>query len=518
VKTGTDKNEVIRPGQSATQDVRVHPFYVGRTTVRLIDTPGIGDTRGIEQDKKNFQKILSALCNLEEVQGICIFLKPNNARLNEMFCFYIKELFTHLHRDCSKNIVFCFTNSRGTFYRPGDTMPALKTLLSEETLEIPVGPKTVYCYDSEAYRFLAAVKNNPSVNFTTDERKNSSQSLEKSITETKRMLEHIWSLPSHPIQRTLNLNLTRELVLKMVKPLAEISRNIQITKAILNEEAKEIEEMKESFKELKKKKITTRTEIEVKRLDYPKTVCSNKNCVKIWFNDGVKVTEYFTVCHDRCGCVSGVKEDSIGNPELMGCWAMINGSCRHSNCGHHYREHLHVYHDSIQVVKQVENQAVKDSLEKNLRAVEMKQKRIDEKNKLIEEYEYELKEIEKASVTFAYFLKVNAITPFNDGMEIYLKHLIREEENKVGLGGNEKTLNSLKKSLESYIHEKSILDQQMKIGKGRAPEAGEVNALVNKLNGLRHSGQTLKDALDCVNYAAGRVYMETQVRPSVWSS
>ena len=136
VSTGEDKNEIQSTGKSATQECKVYSFVRDNTKIKLIDTPGVGDTRGIDQDKMNFQNILKTLSYLEELHGICILLKPNNSRLNIMFKFCIKELLTYLHRDASSNIMFCFTNSRSTFYRPGDTMPVLRALLDESSIKI----------------------------------------------------------------------------------------------------------------------------------------------------------------------------------------------------------------------------------------------------------------------------------------------------------------------------------------------------------------------------------------------
>jgi hypothetical protein len=51
-------NEVLQTGQSATQETRSYIFHVGDRKIRLIDTPGIGDCRGIEQDRENFDNIL----------------------------------------------------------------------------------------------------------------------------------------------------------------------------------------------------------------------------------------------------------------------------------------------------------------------------------------------------------------------------------------------------------------------------------------------------------------------------
>ncbi len=46
ITTGEEDNECRTIGQSATQGTKAHVFnYKGAVNVRLIDTPGIGDTR-----------------------------------------------------------------------------------------------------------------------------------------------------------------------------------------------------------------------------------------------------------------------------------------------------------------------------------------------------------------------------------------------------------------------------------------------------------------------------------------
>jgi hypothetical protein len=87
----------------------------------LIDTPGVGDTRGFEQDKKNFAMTLDYISSFKEIHGICILLKPNEARLTPSLRYCISQLFSQLHRNAAKNIVFCLTNTQGTLYKPGET-------------------------------------------------------------------------------------------------------------------------------------------------------------------------------------------------------------------------------------------------------------------------------------------------------------------------------------------------------------------------------------------------------------
>lgn len=166
-------NESDVLGDSATQESKTYTFPILGTNklLRLIDTPGIADTRGINQDEKNCENILQKIAQYDVLHAICILLTPNNARITAEFEFSIKQLLSRLEKSATNNIVFIFTNSRSTFYKPGDTLPALQRVLQNikekpPYVDIPVKSKNVFCMDNEAFRFLMASK---VVSFTRDE-------------------------------------------------------------------------------------------------------------------------------------------------------------------------------------------------------------------------------------------------------------------------------------------------------------------------------------------------------------
>lgn len=153
ISFGSDENEVFKTGESATQFPQEYIFESDTERFHLIDTPGIGDSRGIDQDKKNFANTLDFLQCFDKISAVVVLLKPNNARLTVAFKFCVLELLTHLHKSLVSNIMFAFTNSRGTFYRPGDTLPALKKLLNEKQISIDVSKENYFCFDNEAFRY-----------------------------------------------------------------------------------------------------------------------------------------------------------------------------------------------------------------------------------------------------------------------------------------------------------------------------------------------------------------------------
>jgi hypothetical protein len=114
---------------------------------------------------------------------------------------------------------------------------------------------------------------------------------------------------------------------------------------------------------------------------------------------------------------------------------------------------MYITYETQEVDVMVEDKDIKNLLESKSSAEEKKQKIIDGKRKEIEEFNRELKIIQEASVRLAMFLKRNAITIYNDGMEAYLHHLIHEEKSKVACGGSRKVLDSLGDQLQIYKHQ-----------------------------------------------------------------
>ena len=155
IKFGSDENEVFADGQSATQFPREYVIETDTTNFHLIDTPGIGDGRGIEQDEENFDNILAFLTRYEKINAIVMLLKPNNTRLTTAFKFCVVELLSHLHKSVVSNIIFAFTNTRGTLYRPGESLPVLNKLLKEYNIGINLSSSSYFCFDNEAFRYYS---------------------------------------------------------------------------------------------------------------------------------------------------------------------------------------------------------------------------------------------------------------------------------------------------------------------------------------------------------------------------
>ncbi|CAF3309880.1 unnamed protein product [Rotaria socialis] len=180
-------------GQSVTQHCRSYTFDLhdgGRRMVRIIDTPGFGDTRGTDQDDQNIEHILQYINNLTHLNAICFLLKPNASRLNVFFRTCFTQLFSLLSPAARHNTIFCFTNARSTFYAPGNTAPLLKTMLAESSMsDITFKKENTFCFDSESFRYLVALQSD--VSFGYDEKTEYEHSWSTSVKESNRLIDYI---------------------------------------------------------------------------------------------------------------------------------------------------------------------------------------------------------------------------------------------------------------------------------------------------------------------------------------
>jgi len=513
VKTGADKNEDQQVGHSSTQFPKSYVFRRGRINVRIIDTPGIGDTRGIDQDRINLQNIMTHLSNLDEINGICVLLKPNNSRLTVMFSFCIKELLTHLHRDACKNIVFCFTNARSTFYKPGDTLPALRQLLATNTdIDLRLCKETIYCIDNESVRFLAALKQG--IKFDEEEKKNYAISWEASVKETNRLIEYISSLPPHKIKNTLSLNDARRLIVALSRPLAEITSTIQNNIAVVEQRRREVLESTKHKDDLSNNLYIPAIDLKTSPLNHPRTVCTSSSCVKHIAIAGVQKIDYVKHCHPHC-YLTGVPTDIVNCTALQQCAAM-GGKQNCQMCGCSWKVHMHITYECTQVKTNIVDVNIQKQIQDktvNIETINQHLKSLEDRIRVLED---EKRQVAEVSAKFGCFLKHNAIAPFNDAMLDYLEHLIEIERGKVSAGGEKSTLTGLENMKSMYEEEVKILERAINDPESttRVPVTENIRSLYDHLCHLQITGPMLKNAMNAAEAAnvGAMQYNEQRIR------
>lgn len=503
-------------GASATQATTVYRIQMGDMTVRLIDTPGIGDTRGIEQDHKNMADILTKLASFENLHGILILLKPNSARLTLMFKFCVTELLTHLHRDAAANMVFGFTSTRMTNYMPGDAFKPLQALLKKyEAVRISLTHKNTYCFDSESFRFLAALKQ---TGRPMDNEDDFRRSWKRSEEESHRLLDYFQTLEPHLVKGTLSLNRARDLITKLTKPIAEIMDVINTTIRINEDHIKELADERCKGDALKARLNFQKVNKATKNLDKPRTVCTESACTDRVPGavPGIPTIVYKMHCHKIC-YLTEVPREVAGTEALKHCAAFSGGKC--NLCRHGWKSHQHVWYELENKLTTEKDPTVEKRLKNHESEIKIKEAAIKVLAQKLTEARGELKELEDAAAQFGLFLKMNSITAYNDEMIAYLDEQIKEAKQTLNETRTSKDrLDGLQRTRKEYEQHIRILEKEMRAGQTRKPlDERDIELLVKKLYKLKHWGQNLKDIKTAAENYGSSTYHERLFRaPRQW--
>ncbi|XP_066911397.1 uncharacterized protein [Clytia hemisphaerica] len=520
-KSPDELNERGELGKSSTKKPKSYYFdFDDKNQVRIIDTPGIVDTAGIEKDKENLELILDHISHFNNINGICILLPPNDSREGIEMRFCIGELLTHLHKSAAENIMFCFTKCHETFFKPGETLPVLKRFLANlKDVDIAATRNNCFYFENDSFRLLSCLQNG--IEFNEKIIENYSPSWDHSATEAARLFKYVCKLKPHSTNETISLNKTRKWIVGMNKPMALIQANISNRIKLRNSKKQELTGIQEEVENLKDKLEFEFSMPFVIPLDHPKTVCYHESCTKkIKVGNDAKL-EPIKSCHDPCDL--NVRADVMGESSLRGCkcmknWRVFDGDeC--NVCHHSYEHHLHIRYNVGFKTEKATDKKVQEMLERNesqSKIIEEAIKNFERENKTDEE---ELNTILNISAQFACFLKRFAISTFNDGVYSYLELLIDEQKK---LENNEK-MNELIRMRDQYEIQKNIIEKAIKNSNGErsdkfisTPE--EAEALKEKLFLFEINGQLFKKMSEDIakielNFAfkESRVFLRKQV-------
>ncbi|XP_054166279.1 uncharacterized protein LOC128963777 [Oppia nitens] len=540
VPTNTENTE--KTTESATQYPRCYTFDLGDHQLNIIDTPGIADTKGLDKDNQNMQNILNFISHYSVINGICVLLKPNEARVGVIFKYCILELLCHLSKSAANNIMFVFTNARGTFYEPGDTAAALEDVLTQvrqrpPNVEIRFDENNTFCFDNESFRYLVAVSEPNNMVFNKNVETDYETSWSRSVDECQRMMTYICKIKPHNVMDTLSINDAKRTIKLLTQPMADISKNIADNLKECQLRTQRILHFEGNIKDLMNELYIPVIDIASTPLTDPRTVCSDNNCCESENIDGNVVKHYKTVCHWKCY----LKYDDgnvIGNRGLLDCQAFNeykqtgpdrqvrpedanlhpDNSCvadpvtglitvhyaeriKHDycqTCGHSYMVHLHVNYETRKIKTKRRDEAKYALITSDEEARDAQRDKVNElmdRQKLLAE---ESKIINECMAMFAVFLKHNALTPFNDAFMDYVEHLIRDEEqnNRLVSGVKQQSVKQLKDMLEQYKHERdSILDAMKKGDNYKTVTLEDIDNCVNRLNKLPINGKKIQELM-----------------------
>uniref|UniRef100_A0A8C1GSQ5 AAA+ ATPase domain-containing protein n=1 Tax=Cyprinus carpio TaxID=7962 RepID=A0A8C1GSQ5_CYPCA len=115
--------------QSQTSSITIYGFYLPESPIDLtiIDTPGYGDTRDIDNDKEISIGLLSLSRSdnsIHEIDAVCLVIKSSVNRLSDRQVYIFDAVQSLFGKDIAENIVLLFTHSDGM--RPKNALTAVK--------------------------------------------------------------------------------------------------------------------------------------------------------------------------------------------------------------------------------------------------------------------------------------------------------------------------------------------------------------------------------------------------------
>lgn len=490
-----DKNERVTKGDSSTQKCRAYEFpYKDDKKIRFIDTPGIGDTRGVKQDRANLEEILDFISGYDKINGICVLLLPDVTRLTLSFRFCIDELLMHLHKSAKDNILFTFTKTRATFYQAGATLAPLMTYIKEletkDRITIRLEPNTMYYFDNEAFKLYAALKQN--ITFDAKTKRLFGESWVQSVEESRRLINRVMDLKPHRTEETLTLDKARRSIFQLAAPMAKINENIAIELEAILALKKLAETNQITAQELKEKLIETYMDLDPINLTHPRTVCTSDGCSTVHGS----IVRYNKHCHDDCR-LGNISLTVLRHASIRLCSKMsvLEGHCY--TCGCKWDKHMHVQIDYEEVKKQKTNADIAEMLqETNLKAESMQQE-ISKADTRVKSLESEKKQIFDGLMIFTRFLLQNSIVQQNSGILDYIDMSIRNQERVAEWSKDYSIVNSLKQQRMEYVTQKEVFENAKKEGKLRSGEITleDVMRARDGLCRLENNGEALTSVL-----------------------
>ena len=127
--------EEKRPDESKSNTKGVNCYNIKREgypyPIKIIDSQGVGDTRGPELDEELIPKLKEIFTSINHINCICFVVKETDIRLGSSQQYIYKTCLDVFAKDVNKNFVLMLTNSR--FEDEPENIPVLKTLKLEDS-------------------------------------------------------------------------------------------------------------------------------------------------------------------------------------------------------------------------------------------------------------------------------------------------------------------------------------------------------------------------------------------------
>ena len=311
--------------QSKTDGAKMYKAKVFRKKIRIIDSPGFGDSRGLKQDKENARKIIETLTSEDYVNCICLLINGRTPRMTATLQYVLTEITAIMPRKVLDNIIVVFTNCTDILDLTFD--PALLSEYFGKKFE----DDRIFCLENPYCRFEKAKEKQ---HFLPP--KKVAASLKQAFEKAGEMLEEMCKviLPFSPVY---------------TYQFGELYQKKQLIEKDTLVILEEYEYQKQLESEIGKAKEGVRAASNSKELhaNYQST-----SVVERWVP--VDTDRHNTLCGAR-GCHSNChipcNLDKAFDKEVFRHCRSMSGGTTCTVCGHSYRLH---YHNEVKFEKKVE--------------------------------------------------------------------------------------------------------------------------------------------------------------------
>ncbi|KAM0421140.1 hypothetical protein ACHAPT_011032 [Fusarium lateritium] len=491
---GSTNERFSLQGQSATRRTMVYTFPIKDKKFRIIDTPGILDTGGLDQDRQNLDDVFQALKSLDKLSAVVFLLHPNEPRLDDSFKFCITELFVHLHRDVAQNIIFGFTNASATNFTLGATSAPLDQILRELKTGISRRPSNQFFFDAGGYKFLSHYRK---MGYAWPNKEQYDEMWAKSVKQTDDLLLAVMRLPPHDLRKTLRLNQARAFLDGMAKPLTHFLAVMEKSKDGLDKAKRELAELdikgQNLQKELAKVKIIITVAVR-HDLSSKRTVCARPECsTQVRDADGKMCTKYKSACHQSCNIAA--PDEIVGHASLESChpfrrWLFWTGyDCYHPACGHGWRDHMRISHELRNEKREINDPDMTREIRSNDEAKQRIQDKSDRFTAKREAIEREQNQIYLTRAQIGVYLSMNSIgSAYIDGSlshyNLRVAVALRE--------GRADVASELEEQRREYEARLRALEEAIGDGTAECPSEEAVEAAIKQLDEMPIFGKYLR--------------------------
>ena len=125
------ENDLENQKISQTSAATVYQVDMGPLSLKIVDTPGFGDTRGRAFDEKHTKMIVDCVKELGQVNAIAFVISGRESRLTPQLKYVLMEVCAILPKTAKNNIVAIFTNTTSPLYLSFD-IDALSSMVEHQ--------------------------------------------------------------------------------------------------------------------------------------------------------------------------------------------------------------------------------------------------------------------------------------------------------------------------------------------------------------------------------------------------